>query len=304
MYDNGNDMKHRTDKINNTEDIPRLCRRQVLSDRTAGARSPTGRKRSCKSPLLVKSRALKKKTDYSCYKMNAKETAISIFSGFSGGTAAFYIFFGKMLPAVVFGLIAVIFALKKGNNFFKDRRNRKLLSEFKDFLEMYTASLSSGKNAVSALAETQSDLEVQYGKNSVMANELKTALNEVYNGGIPETAISDFAERSGMQDIKNFAETFRLCRISGGDLKEAVSCSYGILSEKTRIRGEIEVIVSKGKNEMKIMAFLPLAVVPVMKMLGEGSGQSDPAGITVRIVGALIIAAAYFIGLKITDIKI
>ncbi len=47
------------DRYNNTEDIPRLCRRRVLSSRSVRVQSPTERKRFCESPLLVKSRALK-----------------------------------------------------------------------------------------------------------------------------------------------------------------------------------------------------------------------------------------------------
>ncbi len=246
----------------------------------------------------------KKKTDYSFYKMSASEMLISSLAGFAGGTAVFYIFFGKGVPSAVFGLIAVIFALGKGNKFFKDRRNRKLLTEFKDFLEIFTASLSSGKNAVFALDETLTDLEAQYGEKSLMAGELKNILNEVNNGCIPEEAISDFSERSGMQDIKNFAETFRLCRMSGGNLKEAVYCTYSVLAEKMRIQGEIETIVSKGKNEMTIMTFLPLAVLPVMKMMGETGNSSGLAVTAVKIIGAVITAAAYFIGKKISDIKI
>ena len=45
-------------KYNNTEDIPRLCMRRVLSFRSVGVQSPTERKRFYESPLLVKSRAL------------------------------------------------------------------------------------------------------------------------------------------------------------------------------------------------------------------------------------------------------
>lgn len=245
-----------------------------------------------------------KKTDYSFYRMSAAEMLISGLTGFAGGAAACYIFYSDIVLSVAFGLIAVIFALLKGNTFFRNKRNRKLLMEFKDFLEIYTSSLSSGKNAVFALSETQSDLAAQYGEKSLMAAELKNILSEINNGCMPEETISDFAERSGMQDIKNFAETFRLCRTSGGNLKEAVYSTYSILSEKTKVQGEIEAIVSKGKNEMKIMTFLPLAVLPVMKTLGETGASSDFTVTAVKTAGAVIIVTAYFIGKKISDIKI
>lgn len=254
----------------------------------------------------MKKRTEKKreKKDYSKYRMNPKEILICILTGASGGTTAFYIFFGNPVLSAVFGLIAVIFALRKGNDFFRNRRNRKLLMEFKDFLEMYMASLSAGRNSVSAMNETMADLITQYGECSLIAGELRNILNEVKNGSILEDAVSDFAAVSGIQDIKNFAETFRLCQNSGGNLKEAVSCTYNVLSEKMRIQSEIEAIVSKGKNELTIMTFMPLAVLPVMKTLGESDNSSGMAGTAVKIIGAMIIAAAYFIGRKISDIKI
>ena len=47
---------------NNTEDIPRLYRRRGLFSRSVGVQSPTERKQFFELPLLVKSRALKKRS--------------------------------------------------------------------------------------------------------------------------------------------------------------------------------------------------------------------------------------------------
>jgi len=54
-------MKKEHRNYNNTEDIPRLYRRRGIFSRSVGVQSPTERKQFFELPLLVKSRALKRK---------------------------------------------------------------------------------------------------------------------------------------------------------------------------------------------------------------------------------------------------
>ena len=53
------------------------------------------------------------------------------------------------------------------------------------------------------------------------------------------------------------------------------------------------------------MTVMPFIIVPMLRTLGEsGVSGNNPVTVAVKILGAMVIAAAYIAGRKITDIKI
>ena len=67
---------------------------------------------------------------------------------------------------------------------------------------------------------------------------------------------------------------------------------------------EIETLITGKKNEINIMAVLPFAVVGMMGILGDaGGGGNDPVTIATKIIALGLFGFAYYIGRKITDIK-
>ncbi len=243
--------------------------------------------------------------DYSVYRMTPVQKALSFAAGTAGGMAAYCIFFGAGIPAAAAGAAAGIAGLKYGKVFFKKRRDSELTMQFKDMLESLASSLSAGQNIQGAIASARGDLSQMYGEKSLIVKETEIIIYGMKNNLTPEELFDDFALRSGQKDIRTFADTFRVCNRSGGNMREVITRTSGILGEKMQTEKDIDVIASKGRNELMIMTAMPFLIVPMLKNLGESAvSGNNIVTVTVKIIGAVIIGAAFLAGRKITDIRI
>lgn len=243
--------------------------------------------------------------DYSVYRMSLQEKLISISLGAAAGVTAFCIFFGVCIPAAAAGAAGGLAALKAGKNYFKSRRDRELITQFRDFLESVSSSLSAGQNISGAIASAGEDMKQLYGEKSVMACETEIIIDGMRNNITAEELFEDLASRSGQRDIRTFSDTFCVCNRTGGNMREILIRTSGVLSEKMQTEREIDVIVSKGRNELMIMTVMPFIIIPMLKTLGEnGVTELNPVTVAVRTAGAVIIALAIMLGRKMTDIRL
>ena len=244
-------------------------------------------------------------TDYSTYRMSVPEVFIGAAAGAAAGCAAFSIFFGMMPLAAAAGLGGLAAGVRTAKKYFQAKRDRNLMIQFRDFLESLSSSLSAGQNISGALETAGGDMKLQYGEKSLMAVETGLILSGIRNNITAEKMLEDFAERSGQRDVRTFSETFSICTRTGGNMRNVILRTTGLLSEKMQTEAETEVIASKGKNELLIMTVMPFIIVPMLRTLGEsGVSGNNPVTVAVKILGAMVIAAAYMAGRKITDIKI
>lgn len=243
--------------------------------------------------------------DYSVYHMGTAEKLISLSLGAAAGTAAFCIFFGMCIPAAAAGIAGGAAGIKLGKKYFKEKRDENLLRQFRDFLDSMASSLSAGQNISGALCSAHGDIIQLYGEKSLMAEETGIIVNGIKNNLNAEELFEDFARRSGQRDIQTFSDTFGVCNRTGGNMREVIVRTAGTLSEKMQTEKEIDVIASKGKNELLLMAAMPFIIVPMLGTLGEsGMSGNNPVNVAVKIVCAVLIVLSVIAGRKITDIRI
>ena len=152
-----------------------------------------------------------------------------------------------------------------------EKRRKRLREEFKDVLYSYSASLAAGRNITEAGSEAVRTLESLYGSSSVMAGELRRI-----SAGITMTAMGetegwmDLAERSGIEDIRDFASVFAACRTSGANSIRAVDRAARIIGEKMTAENEIRSITSQKKTEGRMIGAMPLVMLAFMRLSSPG----------------------------------
>lgn len=243
--------------------------------------------------------------DYHVYHMQPADYLIAWLIGFAAAMVVILIFFGSLIFGLIAGVLVAVKAPKVYANFRKNQRLKALREQFKDLLESLSASYSAGKNTPDAFTDARSDMTSIYGDESDIVRELDLICTGLRNNINIELLLLDFAERSGLDDVMSFANVFEVCNRQGGDLKRVVNQSREVIGDKMEIEMEIETMISGSKNELYVMMFMPLLIVGMMKGMGIGSiGNNTPVNVTVKLICIGIFAAAYVIGLKITDIKI
>ena len=85
-----------------------------------------------------------------------------------------------------------------------------------------------------------------------------------------EKAFEDFGERSGIDDIRNFAKVVRIAKRSGGELIGIINHTAGVIHDKTKIKEEILTLTAAKRFEQKIMNLFPIFIILYVDLTSPG----------------------------------
>lgn len=85
-----------------------------------------------------------------------------------------------------------------------------------------------------------------------------------------EKALSDFGERTGIEDIISFSDVFSTAKRTGGDLINVIKITSNIISDKIEVRREIITLITAKRLEANIMKFTPLFILIYLTVSSPG----------------------------------
>lgn len=142
-----------------------------------------------------------------------------------------------------------------------DKRKRQLLSGFKDAMLSMSGSLASGRQMPAAIRDAADQAEMFLSADSDITKELRH-IDFVYSNahGKAEDLFDDLAKRSGIEEIRLFASSYRICRKSGGDLEGICLKSASLLIDRIDYQNEVSAVLSEKKLDTVIM----MVIMPVI----------------------------------------
>ena len=170
------------------------------------------------------------------------------------------IFFKSYIPFILL-LIPWKKYMKYVDKMISDKRRQKLLVQFKDFCLSLSAQLSAGYSLENSLTEVYREMTQIYGKKSDICIEIKQIILKVNLNVVIEDCFSDFAARTGIEEIKLFADVISISKRSGGDMIKIVKMAADNISKKIEVDREIKTIINSKKNEQMIMNFVPFIII-------------------------------------------
>jgi tight adherence protein B len=261
--------------------------------------------------------------NYKVYRMGKVEKIVTFMIAFIVGAAVAYLFYGGLfmdeygnattatwISNIVIMLTVGIIA---GKMFVPirvkstiEKNQKKLKEQFRSMLEAINTSLGAGNNAIDSFESAYRDLRIQYDEEAFILKELEVILVSNRNNIDIEVVLNDFGERSGIDDIRSFASVYEICYRKGGNLKDVIENTHGIISDKMQIMDEIETMVASNKMEQNFMVVMPIALIGVIKTMSTDFGDNyrTVAGVVATTLGVICFVAAYYIGQKILDIKL
>lgn len=146
------------------------------------------------------------------------------------------------------------------------KRKEKLSLQFKEAIASLSSSLAAGRSIENSFREVVNDLKLLYpDPDTYIIKEFEIINRRVENGETIERAIEDFAIRSDIEDVINFADVFLTCKRTGGNLVEVIRRTSDVISEKIEIQQEVQVMIAQKKFESRILAVAPLGMVALLK---------------------------------------
>lgn len=206
-------------------------------------------------------------------------------------------------------LCVVIFPIYRRNYISRRIMERKheLVLQFKDGIQSISVALLSGYSIENAWIEAEKELCELYGEKAYMTREMHYMNRGIRMNQPVEELLSQFAGRSGCEDIVGFAEIFRFAKRSGGDFAKILRNTAHRIAEKQEVEREIETVLSGKKMEQKIMNVVPVGLLAYLNLTskefleplyGNLFGACVMTGAFVAYVGAFLLAR------KMVEIKI
>lgn len=188
-----------------------------------------------------------------------------------------------------------------------EQRKRRLLQEFKEGIMIISSFLGAGYSTENAFQAAIPELVQMFGEKSDMVQELRLISKGIGLNKPLEQQLSDFAERSGIDDICNFAEIFVTAKRSGGELVKIISHTAEVIRDKAAIEEEIYTMTAAKRYEQKIMNLIPFFIILYM----NATSPDFFAVLYESVMGRVVMSVCLFIYLfamgladRIMDIEV
>ena len=245
--------------------------------------------------------------DYGIYNPSVKERMmLVILLAVALGVCGFLFYNSKwgiaILPAAYF------FLEKKYREVMVKKRRDKLRNQFRDVLHSFSSAFATGEHMLSAMEKSAVNIGEIHGKDSAMEKELAEMIIRIKGAGEDEIELwQDFGERSGVEDIRDFADVFANCRDAGGDLVKTVDRAAEILGEKIGIESDIRIMASQKVTEGRIVGMMPVLMIAFLRFTSPAYMDvmyESTVGRVVMTISAGITIAAFAVTEKVTRIEI
>lgn len=245
--------------------------------------------------------------DYTVPPTTLFDHLLAFLIGFAAGFAVLFIFY-KIIPLSILGgaVIGGVYIFVAAQNA-AQKRLRKLRAQFFDLLEAMSVAMRAGNPALKALESAKADLELIYSQSSDIIVELNVIIRKFYNAVPLSEAFSDFAQRSGLEDVASFASVYATIEGKSGRADEIVRETQQIIADKMEIEMEIDTMMMAAKSEVNIMLFMPLVILGVIGYAGAGfmdAIYTTPLGRLVATGGLLVFIVSFAMARKFSNVKI
>jgi len=241
--------------------------------------------------------------DYRLYQMSLAEKGKWFVTGAVVSALVMYIFYERWYISLILGVAGGFLFVPMRRKQLLEKRRHQLTLQFKELLESVKSSLGS-ETVHDAFMKAKKDLEIQFPEDAYIMQELTLMMQGVMLKNRLEDMLMDFAGRSGIEDIQNFATVFKSCYRRGGNMQEIVGKCITIINEKIEVNMDIETMVAGQKNEQNILLVLPVVFVVMLKSMGGMVDLSSAMGLISMTIAIAIFIGAYFLSTKIMKIDV
>lgn len=187
------------------------------------------------------------------------------------------------------------------------KRRRQLLEQFQPAAAAFVVALRAGYAAENALTECADDLERMVGNKDILVKELRYMQARSALSVPLEELFADLGERSGLEDIQNFAQIFAIGKRTGGNMGEILSNAADQLRQKLEVQKDIQVQITSRRMEQTVMSLVPWGIILYLNVTSPGYMNvlySTLAGRAVATLCMVIYLLSWLWGRKLTEIEV
>ena len=237
--------------------------------------------------------------DYGVYKFEGRERIEAVAVPVCVIVFLAYLCYNSFLFAVLL-LPYIPFYVKERRRKCKEARSWKLNMQFRDFINCVSSALESGYSIENAIKEGYTDMKLAYGEDELIMREIRLCMGKMENNRTVEEIFLDFGERSGLEDIKSFADIFATAKRTGGNLILIIKSTADVIHTRVELKRELRTVIASKKYEADIMKLIPFGLLIYLRMFSPDM-VSALYGNVFGIAFMTIILLVYLLLCKISD---
>ncbi len=245
--------------------------------------------------------------DYTVYLLKGRERLIFMAGAVLTYGGCGYLFYNHGIAALLFACLAWPTSRYYGK-YKAHRRMSELSCQFRDLLYSLSSSMATGRHMREALKEAEGSMRLIYGEEALICRELENMMIRMEESGETEEAVlKDFAQRSGMEDVRNFSDIYSICRRTGGNMDRVIRKTVAILLYRIDLDREIRTLTAQKRMEFIILSAMPLAMLVFLRITSGSYLEIMyvTGGGRILMTGAfLAVAAAAVLGIRMTRISL
>jgi tight adherence protein B len=221
--------------------------------------------------------------------------AVAAISWFLGGRS------------ILFSLIGAIIGSALPRFYVRRKQNQRLFTfgnQLADMLNLMVNGLRAGYSTMQAMEAVSKEMPPP------ISMEFKRVVQEMQLGIAMEPALDNLLRRIPSDDLDLIIAAMNVQREIGGNLAEILDTISHTIRERVRIKGEIRVLTSQVTYSGRFLAMMPLVISLILWLINRPymmqffNPETRLVGITMLVIGALMITAGYFVMTKISNIEV
>ena len=182
----------------------------------------------------------------------------------------------------------------------KEGRKWKLNMQFRDCINCISSALESGYSIENALKEAYLDMKLSYNEEDHIMREMRGIISAVENNRTVEDVFLDFSARSGVDDIKSFADIFATAKRTGGNLILIIKSTADVIHTRVELKRELRTVIASKKYEADIMKLIPFGILIYLRVFSPDM-VAALYGNLFGIVFMTIVLVLYLLLCRISD---
>ena len=143
----------------------------------------------------------------------------------------------------------------------REHYRKVVSSQFRELLNCVNNALRAGDSPENAFREGYREVRYEYGEFAPVTVEMERVTGGLDNRIPLETLLEEFADRAGTEEIREFAEVFRIAKRGGGNMTEILARTSALIEERMDVENEIRIMLGNRQLEQRIMDLTPFMII-------------------------------------------
>lgn len=243
---------------------------------------------------------------YICNMKKSEHVLAYIINSLIAGLVV-YLFYHSIIAGIIGGLFIGLFLENLYAHSTIKKRQKALRLQFRDFLEAMSVAAKAGSVEVHAIKSAAKDLRLSYTEQTDIVREIDNIIISYEGGGIAiKDSFNDFARRSRLADVSNFAAIYGIIEGKSDRFGDIVMQTNDIIGEKIEVEQEIETGITAAKSETNAMLVMPIIIVIMISGMGDfmNSLFTTFTGRVAATVALVLFVISFVLAKKFTDIDV